>query len=81
MGHPTDKHPLRIWRKAANLTLAQAAEQVGTSRQVWSDWERGRRRPNQSFMPKVVALTGRQVTADDFFCELAVAAASQLEAA
>jgi len=61
------EHPLRAWRKAKGLTLEAAAGAVGTSRQVWSDWERGRRRPNGDFMPKVRQFTGGQITADHFF--------------
>jgi transcriptional regulator with XRE-family HTH domain len=68
MRKATAEHPLRKWRKAEGLTLQEAAEKVGTSRQVWSDWERGRRRPNQHFMPRVRNVTEGKVSADDFFC-------------
>ena len=61
------EHPLRKWRKTKGLTLAAAAALVGTSRHVWSDWERWRRRPSKNFMPKVRAATSGMVTADDFF--------------
>lgn len=67
MAHAVSEHPLRKWRKTKGWTLEQAASAVGTSRQVWSDWERGRRRPDRKFMPKVRDLTGAEVTADDFF--------------
>lgn len=60
-------HPLRKWRKAKGWTLEKCAAEVGTSRHVWSDWERGRRRPNNHYMPKVRELTGGAVSADDFF--------------
>ena len=60
-------HPLREWRKAKGLPLEQAASRIGTSRQVWSDWERRRRRPSPTLMPKVRDLTGGAVGADDFF--------------
>lgn len=70
MTQPTKDHPLRRWRKSKGLTLEECAKRVGTSRQVWSDWERARRLPNRTFMPKVRALTGGQVTADDFFPSL-----------
>ena len=60
-------HPLRKWRIAKGLTLEACASEIGTSRQVWSDWERGRRRPDAKFMPKVRELTGGAVSADDFF--------------
>ena len=58
-------HPLRKWRKDNGLTLADAANLVGTSRHVWSDWERARRRPGRVFMPRVRAVTG--LSADLFF--------------
>ena len=67
MERASNEHPLRKWRKSKGLTLEAAAEKVGTSRHVWSDWERGRRRPSPSFMPRVRALTGGAVTADHFF--------------
>ncbi|WP_082370192.1 helix-turn-helix transcriptional regulator [Novosphingobium sp. ST904] len=64
--HP-DLHPLRKWRKAKGWTLQQCADAIGTSRSVWYDWERGRRRPNSTYMPKVRELTGGEVPADAFF--------------
>ncbi|WP_093313834.1 helix-turn-helix domain-containing protein [Sphingomonas jatrophae] len=70
-------HPLRRWRQANNLTLEAAAAGVGTSRQVWSDWERGRRRPGPKLMPKLREFTGHAITADVFF----PAAGDQREAA
>ena len=67
-------HPLKKWRISKGYTLAEAGALVGTSRQVWFGWESGRRRPSPTFMPKVRSLTGGQVTADHFFCELREAA-------
>lgn len=67
-------HPLRKWREAAEHTQEWCAEQVGTTRQVWSDWERRRRIPNRTYMPRVVALTGGEVTADKFYPPLTEAA-------
>ncbi|RIV87481.1 helix-turn-helix domain-containing protein [Aurantiacibacter zhengii] len=61
-------HPLKEWRLANNLTLAQAAQRVGTSRQVWFDWEGRRRIPSATFMPRIKHVTGGEVTADDFYC-------------
>jgi transcriptional regulator with XRE-family HTH domain len=58
-------HPLRKWRKIKGYTLEEAATLVGTSRQVWSDWERGRHRPGTLLMPKVRAVTG--LSADIFY--------------
>lgn len=63
---PSDKdHPLKKWRQSNGFTLEYAAKMVGTTRNVWSCWERGLRRPDGSFMPKVRALTG--LSADIFF--------------
>ncbi len=58
---------LKKWRISEGLTLQEAADRVGTSRQVWSDWERGRRRPGTNFMAKVRETTRGAVTADMFF--------------
>lgn len=74
MINATADHPLRQWRKSKGVTLEWCASRIGTSRQVWSDWERGRRRPGPLFMPKVRDLTGGKVTADDFFPSLKKAA-------
>ena len=52
------------------FTLEHCAGEVGTSRQVWSDWERGRRRPDKKFLPRVRDFTNGKVTADDFFPSL-----------
>jgi transcriptional regulator with XRE-family HTH domain len=62
-----DNHPLRKWRASLGLTLEACAREVGTSRQVWSDWERGRRRPGPRLMPKVREFTRGAISADDFF--------------
>lgn len=62
-----DDHPLRNWRKSQGLTLDQAARKVGTVRQVWSDWERGRRRPSSVTMAKIYRLTGGAVQPNDFY--------------
>lgn len=65
---------LRRWRETEAKTQGACAAKVGTTRQVWSDWERGRRVPSKSFMPKVVALTGGVVQAGDFYPQLDQAA-------
>jgi len=67
MACKTLEHPLRSWRKAQGLTLAAAAQRIGTSRQVWGEWERGQHRPGPTLMPKVRALTGGVITADVFY--------------
>lgn len=60
-------HPLQKWRKAKGLTLDQAAKEVGTVRQVWSDWERGRRRPGEELMKEVYRFTDGVITPNDFY--------------
>ena len=74
MDQQTPKSKLRRWRESERKTQDWCAKRVGTFRQVWSDWERGRRVPNREFMPKVVALTGGKVVAGDFYTELEDAA-------
>jgi len=49
------------------LTLDQAAKEVGTVRQMWSDWERGRRRPGEEFMQEVYRVTDGLITPNDFY--------------
>ena len=63
----TENSELRKWRLEEGKTQEECASAVGTSRQVWSDWERGRRTPNKLFMPRVSRLTGGYVTADSFY--------------
>jgi transcriptional regulator with XRE-family HTH domain len=72
-------HPLRKWRISNGLTLQAAASLVGTSRHVWSDWERGRRRPDRTFMPRVRTATG--LSADVFYPDLDGGASDQKVAA
>lgn len=74
MAQQTGINPLRKWRENQGKSQGECASQIGTSRQVWSDWERGRRVPNREFMPKVVKLTGGAVTAGDFYPQISEAA-------
>lgn len=74
MSEPETMMPLRKWREKQGKTQEWCASQIGTSRQVWCDWERGRRIPNKVFMPKVVRLTGGEVTAGDFYPQISEAA-------
>ncbi len=67
MVNPATLHPLRIWRKAKGLTLDQAAKSVGTSRQMWSDGERGRRRPGEDFMAELYRFTEGRIEPNDFY--------------
>lgn len=74
MGQPSPLHPLRAWRESRRRTLAWCADKIGVTRQAWSDWERGRRTPNKTFMPKIKELTAGEVTADSFYPQLEKAA-------
>jgi len=65
MADTVKTHPLEKWRKSKGLTLDAAAVMVGTTRPVWYNWEKGRRRPAADFIPKLRALTG--LSADTFF--------------
>jgi hypothetical protein len=62
-------HPLRAWRERQlpRLTLDAAAAAVGTVRQVWFDWERGRRIPSARFMTAIWRFTRAQVVPNDFY--------------
>ena len=71
--HPQSCHPLRAWRVAQGLSLAQAADKVGTTRQVWHNWETGKRRPRPRYMARLRQVTGGKVNADVFYPETDVA--------
>lgn len=60
---------LRTWREeqVPRLTLDAAAAAVGTVRQVWYDWETGRRIPRAPFMAAIYQLTRGAVTPNDFY--------------
>jgi hypothetical protein len=62
-------HPLRKWREyqLPSMTLDAAAAEVGTVRQVWFDWERGRRIPNRTFMARIYKLTRGAVSPNHFY--------------
>lgn len=66
---PGTCHPLRAWRMAQGLSLAQAADKVGTTRQVWHNWETGKRRPRPRYMARLRQVTGGKVNADVFYPE------------
>lgn len=62
-------HPLRNWREGQlpKLTLDAAAAAVGTVRQVWRDWEIGRRIPSPRFMTAIWRFTRGDVVPNDFY--------------
>lgn len=59
--------PLRAWRLKKGYTLDAAAAAVGTVRQVWYDWETGRRRPGVEAMEKIFLVTDGAVEPNDFY--------------
>jgi transcriptional regulator with XRE-family HTH domain len=48
---------LRSWRKAAGKTQKEAALMVGASQALWSEWEKGTRRPGVPTRDKIEAIT------------------------
>lgn len=58
-------HPLRVWRRnQANLPLDACASFCRTSRQVWCDWETGRRMPRSDGMDAIYKLTRGAIDAN-----------------
>lgn len=60
-------HPLRLWRLNKGWTLDACAAGVGTVRQVWRDWEIGRRIPARSFMLAIYRFTQGEIEPNDFY--------------
>ena len=58
---------LKAWRKRQGLTLDAAAASVDTVRQVWFDWENGRRRPSAHALERIFILTRGEVEPNDFY--------------
>jgi transcriptional regulator with XRE-family HTH domain len=58
---------LKKWRMSNGYTLDAAAAAVGTVRQVWFDWENGRRRPNASALEQIFILTQGAIQPNDFY--------------
>ncbi len=59
-------HPLKAWRTGNGLTLAQCAQKVGTTRQVWHAWEAGKRRPRPNYLRLLRKVTNGAVDANSF---------------
>lgn len=58
-----DIHPLREWRLREGYTLDAAAAGVETVRQVWYDWETGRRLPgNRDTYDRLYRFTKGEIT-------------------
>lgn len=60
-------HPLRVWRVGAGLTVAQAAQKLGVTRQTWHAYEANRRPPLPSVMDRLLVLTDGAVQPNDFY--------------
>lgn len=58
---------LREWRIGKGLTLDAAASAAGTVRQVWYDWETGRRRPGADALQRIFLVTDGEVEPNDFY--------------
>lgn len=61
------QNKLRAWRIGQNKSVNEAAAEIGCTRQTWYSWERGLNIPSPELMPKLVAMTGGTVTANDFY--------------
>jgi transcriptional regulator with XRE-family HTH domain len=59
-------HPLRQWRKANGLTLADLKEATGTSAAMLSCIERGRRQPSLKLAVKLSNATDGAVSVQNF---------------
>lgn len=67
MAQQSNLTALKRWRMSQGYTLDAAAAAVGTVRQVWFDWENGRRRPNATAMEQIFILTNGAVEPNDFY--------------
>lgn len=56
-------HPIEAYRNRADPPLAKAAvaQEIGVARSTITRWERRERRPDNRYLPKLVALTGASV--------------------
>lgn len=51
-------HPLATFRKSRNLSKADLAEMLGTSRANITRWENDNRRPSKELLPLICEKTG-----------------------
>lgn len=58
---------LTDWRRAAGLTQARLAEQLGTSQPTIAKYEAGTIMPGRRTMPRIVDATAGAVTPNDFY--------------
>lgn len=61
------QHPLKIWRKAKGLSVAELARQVGVTREAVRQWEDEDVIPAHLHMRKLAKVTGGAVRADHFY--------------
>lgn len=60
------KHPLTIWRFAADMTLKQVAEKINVSEGYLSFVENGKRNPSPKVVGAIYSLTKGAVGPDAF---------------
>lgn len=60
-------HKLRQWRRSKGRSQVSCAAEAGVTRQTWINWEAGLAVPNPRSMPSISAMTGGEVTANDFY--------------
>jgi len=59
-------HPLRRYRSEHGLSRRQVAEAVGVDEMSIGRYERGERMPRRQVLKRLIAMSGGQLTADDF---------------
>ncbi len=58
---------LAEWRRGARLTQSELAGKLGISSLLVSQWETGRRRPNEENLLAIAELSAQQVMPNDFY--------------
>ena len=58
--------PLREWRKAQNISMAEVARRLETSIATVSRIERGEQWPSRDMLAAIAETTGGKVTPNDF---------------
>lgn len=61
-----EMHPFKRWRRLADLTIREVAQQVGCGRPHLSEIENSRKTPSFDLAERLCSLTGGQVTLGDF---------------
>ena len=60
-GIMTDGARIRIARTKAGLTMREAAERIGRTKQSWEQWEQGKRHPRMDTMREIAGALGMTV--------------------